>query len=198
MQDVVLHDQAPADQLGICHRDIAVVDQELLLEPAALPASVDLAALLIVAQVKPVDLGGVLIFLGDPAHNEVDILPAARFEHSFTHIGVDPVIPVHEHDPFAPRRQAPRVAGTAQTSVLLVDDPDPLILRRIFVADAAAVVRRPVIDEQDLDLLKGLGPAALHALAQKTLRDLIDRHNDAHLRSFFLFFSPIHSIRPIC
>ena len=139
--NAVFFKEAAADDLGICDRDIAVVDQELLLQPPAFSAPVDLSARRIVAQIEFVILRGMLIFPGDPAHDQVDLLPGARLQHLLAHVGVDPVISVHKHDPLAAGGGKTGVPGTAEPPVLLVEHTDPGIPLRILVADLSALVR---------------------------------------------------------
>ena len=64
-----------------------------------------------------------------------------------------PIVTVDKGDPFAgtisKRPVDARVAGVGEPAVLLVDDGNADVFCRIFVAYRAAVVRRPVVDEDE-------------------------------------------------
>ena len=125
VHNAVFLEETAADDLGVGDRDIAVVYQKLLLQPPAFLSPVDLPARRIVTQIELKVLRGMPIFPGETAHDQVDLLPRARLQHLFAHVGVDPVVPVHKHDPLALRSGKTGVSGTAESPVLLVEHPDP-------------------------------------------------------------------------
>lgn len=94
---------------------------------------------------------------------------------------VDPVVGIHEKDEFARRGVESPVAGAAQAAVLLRNDPDAVVLRRIAVQDVDRPVGTSVVDADDLDPAQGLSHHAVQASGQKRL-DIVDRNDNADFR----------------
>ena len=63
-------------------------------------------------------------------------------------------------------------------AVFLMDHPYPFIFCRIFIADQAALIRRSVVNDDDLDFFFCLSDQTVQAGA-KIWFDLIDRYDDA-------------------
>ena len=90
------------------------------------------------------------------------------------------VVRVEKDQVIAGRGRDAGEAGGQNTAVLLVGhDPDPGILRGVFGQDFGGVVRRSVVDHDDLDFVQSL---VLHAgkTARQVLRGVVNRNQDGN------------------
>lgn len=102
-------------------------------------------------------------------------------EQSGVVAGRQPVVAVQEGDVLAAGRVQTGVAGGGQTGVALVSaDHHPLDL----VLGPAQEIRRPVgravVDEDELEVLTGVGPQTSERVGRECL-DVVERHDDGEL-----------------
>ena len=103
--------------------------------------------------------------------DDVERLPgfgerAGEGEHIGVHALLDPIVWLHDGDPFAMRFGKPSVAGGAVALVLLVDDADTAIVRRVFVHDLKRIVGAAVVEADDVERGVRLPDDAVEALPQ--------------------------------
>ena len=84
----------------------------------------------------------------------------------FKQCGLCPVVAVHPADPLACGGIQPRIAGRGHAAVWLMDDLDPFVPLRIFIADFSAPIGGTVIYQNDFQIVIGLRQNALYTLAE--------------------------------
>ena len=92
-----------------------------------------------------------------------------------------PVIPIHTCDIGPLRHVQCRVPGIGQSSILLVEDPNMRILRRVLVTKGTASIGGTIVYQNDLQIPIGLPQKAVHTAAHIGL-DVIDRNDDTDPR----------------
>ena len=100
----------------------------------------------------------------------------------------EPVVGVGKGKVFAVCHGHAQVPGGADPAVVLVEDPHTGVLLGDLVAQFPAVVGGAIVDEQKLQVAKGLVQDGVSTLAEKCLRpvDRYDHRNFRHTRpSFF-------------
>ena len=110
--------------------------------------------------------------------DQLYIAAAGTGKQLFITVRRNPVVTVHKAQPLSPGNVDPRITGTAQAAVFLVDHPDPGIPGRIFVADGAAAVRGAIVHQDQLKVRDRLGKNGIHAPG-KIAFHLINRYDNA-------------------
>ena len=111
------------------------------------------------------------------ADDDVRLRGAGLVGHLQQIIGVERVVGVKERHIFAPRRVQRQVARHAGAGAFLRHHGDPSVARSVFAQDIGRVVRRTVVDAQQLERSQRLSQHAFHRFAQIPLR-VVNGHDD--------------------
>ncbi len=88
------------------------------------------------------------------------------------------VVGVDERQELAPRSTHAGVAGRAEPAVGTGEELDARVAADVVQGDRARAVRRPVVDEQDLEVLERLGEDGVEALPEVGL-DVVEGDDHA-------------------
>nr|WP_284293739.1 hypothetical protein [Luteimicrobium album] len=102
-----------------------------------------------------------------------------RLEHDLDCPGRNHVVGVDEPEELAPGVAGASVARGPESTVRLVDDPNPLVAPRDRLDDRDRAVRRSVVDNQDLEPRVRLSEDRVKTLGD-VLLDVVDRDDHRH------------------
>ena len=91
-------------------------------------------------------------------------------ESLFKHIGLKKVVRIQKGEVFAHGMAQAVVARGAGARIFLADHLDAWILCGQPLQNGGRIIRRAIVDAQNLDILKGLGSHGMQALFQMPLR----------------------------
>ncbi len=88
------------------------------------------------------------------------------------------IVAVDKRDALPLSNVKPRVSRGGKSAVLLMDDFNSTVERRVIVAYLTATIRGAVVDEDQFEILISLGKNAVDAAAEIIL-NIIDGNNNA-------------------
>ena len=132
--------------------------------------------------------GAIVVFRDMLADGHSGLVLVDQSVEIFDIIGIHVVVGIDAGDVFAARAGDAVIAGVGEAAVLLVESSDAGVLLRIAVADLRAVVRRTVVDHEDLKITVSLVQHRFHTAVQIRFYIVNREHNRDQRR-----FHPVSS-----